>query len=68
MMKVVDRLKTELKMPDLKYTIIPFTAQNRIPLIQNGTLDFECSSTTNTLERQQQVAFSTSFLSLVQSC
>ncbi len=61
MMKVVDRLKTELKMPDLKYTIIPFTAQNRIPLIQNGTLDFECSSTTNTLERQQQVAFSTSF-------
>ena len=61
MMKVVDRLKTELKMPDLKYTIIPFTAQNRIPLIQNGTLDFECSSTTNTLERQQQVAFYTSF-------
>ena len=61
MMKVVDRLKTELKMPELKYTIIPFTAQNRIPLIQNGTLDFECSSTTNTLERQQQVAFSTSF-------
>ena len=61
MMKVVDRLKTELKMPDLKYTIIPFTAQNRIPLIQNGTLDFECSSTTNTLERQQQVGFSTSF-------
>lgn len=61
MMKVVDRLKTELKMPDLKYTIIPFTAQNRIPLIQNGTLDFECSSTTNTVERQQQVAFSTSF-------
>ena len=61
MMKVVDRLKTELKMPDLKYTIIPFTAQNRIPLIQNGTIDFECSSTTNTPERQQQVAFSTSF-------
>lgn len=61
MMKVVDRLKVELKMPELKYTIIPFTAQNRIPLIQNGTLDFECSSTTNTVERQQQVSFSTSF-------
>ncbi len=61
MLKVVDRLKSELKMPELKYTIIPFTAQNRIPLIQNGTLDFECSSTTNTSERQQQVAFSTSF-------
>lgn len=61
MMKVVERLKTELKMPELKHTIIPFTAQNRIPLIQNGTLDFECSSTTNTVERQQQVSFSTSF-------
>ncbi len=61
MMKVVDRIKSELKMPELKYTIIPFTAQNRIPLIQNGTLDFECSSTTNTPERQQQVSFSTSF-------
>jgi glutamate/aspartate transport system substrate-binding protein len=59
MMKVVDRIKTELKLPDLKVTVMPFTAQNRIPLIQNGTLDFECSSTTNTVERQQQVAFST---------
>jgi len=61
MLKVVDRLKVELKMPDLKYTIVPFTAQNRIPLIQNGTIDFECSSTTNTVERQQQVSFSNSF-------
>jgi glutamate/aspartate transport system substrate-binding protein len=58
MMKVVDRIKAELKLPDLKVTVMPFTAQNRIPLIQNGTLDFECSSTTNTVERQQQVAFS----------
>ncbi len=60
MMKVVDRIKTELKLPDLKVTVMPFTAQNRIVLIQNGTLDFECSSTTNTVERQQQVAFSNS--------
>src|SRR5258708_14243760 len=60
MMKVLDRIKSELKMSDLKWRVLPFTAQNRIPLIQNGTLDFECSSTTNNLERQQQVAFSTS--------
>jgi glutamate/aspartate transport system substrate-binding protein len=60
MMKVLDRIKSELKMPELKWRVMPFTAQNRIPLIQNGTIDFECSSTTNTLERQQQVAFSNS--------
>jgi glutamate/aspartate transport system substrate-binding protein len=60
MMKVVDRIKTELQAPNLQVKVVPFTAQNRIPLIQNGTLDFECSSTTNTPERQQQVAFSDS--------
>jgi glutamate/aspartate transport system substrate-binding protein len=60
MLKVLDRIKAELKMPDLKWQVMPFTAQNRIPLIQNGTLDFECTSTTNNLERQQQVAFSNS--------
>ena len=60
MMKIVDRLKTELKLPKLEVKVIPFTAQNRIPLVANGTLDLECSSTTNTLERQKQVAFSNS--------
>ncbi|MFL9965967.1 transporter substrate-binding domain-containing protein [Paraburkholderia sediminicola] len=60
MMKVVDRIKTELKAPNLQVKVIPFTAQNRIPLIQNGTLDLECSTTTNTPERQKQVAFSDS--------
>lgn len=60
MMKIVERLKTELKLPKLDVKVIPFTAQNRIPLVVNGTLDLECSSTTNTLERQKQVAFSNS--------
>ena len=60
MMKVVDHLKTELKMPNLQFRIMPFTAQNRIALMQNGTLDLECSTTTNTEDRQKQVAFSNS--------
>lgn len=60
MLKVVERIKTELKLPQLKVSVIPFAAQNRIPLMVNGTLDFECTSTTNNLERQQQVAFSNS--------
>ena len=33
------------------------TSQNRVPLLQNGTVDIECGSTTNNAARQQQVAF-----------
>jgi glutamate/aspartate transport system substrate-binding protein len=58
MMQAVDAVKAELKMPNLQIKEIPVTPQNRITLIQNGTVDIECSSTTNNLERQKQVAFS----------
>lgn len=58
MMKVVDAVKAKLKTPDLKVKLTPITSQNRIPLVQNGTIDLECGSTTNNLERQKQVAFS----------
>ncbi|MDP0925441.1 transporter substrate-binding domain-containing protein, partial [Klebsiella pneumoniae] len=44
--------------PDLQVKLIPVTSQNRIPLLQNGTFEFECGSTTNNLERQKQAAFS----------
>ena len=36
---------------------LPVTSQNRIPLVQNGTVDIECGSTTNTATRQKDVAF-----------
>jgi glutamate/aspartate transport system substrate-binding protein len=55
---VVDAVKKKLNMPNLKVNLIPITSQNRIPLIQNGTIDIEAGSTTNNLERQQQVNFS----------
>ncbi|MDR1520089.1 MAG: glutamate/aspartate ABC transporter substrate-binding protein [Planctomycetota bacterium] len=55
---IVEALKKELGLPNLKVKLIPITSQNRIPLLQNGTYDFECGSTTNNLERQKQVAFS----------
>ncbi|KML37857.1 MULTISPECIES: glutamate/aspartate ABC transporter substrate-binding protein, partial [Burkholderia] len=58
--RIVDQLKTELNLPNLSVKEIPITSQNRIPLLQNGTVDFECGSTTNTLERQKQAAFSNS--------
>lgn len=56
-MKVVDAVKAKLGLPNLKveYTIV--TPANRIPLVQNGTIDLECSTTTNTAARAQQVEF-----------
>jgi glutamate/aspartate transport system substrate-binding protein len=41
--------------PAIEYTAV--TSQNRIPLVQNGTVDIECGSTTNNRSRQEQVAF-----------
>jgi glutamate/aspartate transport system substrate-binding protein len=56
-MKVVDAVKADLKLPALKIALQPVTSSNRIPLLQNGTIDLECGSTTNSVARQQQVAF-----------
>ena len=56
-MKVVEAAKVELRMPDLKVNLQPVTSANRIPLMQNGTIDLECGSTTNSIKRQEQVAF-----------
>jgi len=57
-MKIVDAIQAELKVPkiDIRYQLV--TSQNRIPLVANGTVDIECGSTTNLVERQKQVAFS----------
>ncbi|AYA39622.1 glutamate/aspartate ABC transporter substrate-binding protein [Xenorhabdus nematophila] len=55
---IVDAIKAKLNMPNLQVKLIPVTSQNRIPLLQNGTYNFECGSTTNTPERQKQAAFS----------
>ncbi|MBI3715218.1 MAG: transporter substrate-binding domain-containing protein [Betaproteobacteria bacterium] len=56
-MKIVDAVKTDLKMPGLKVNLQPVTSSNRIPLLQNGTIDLECGSTTNSVDRQKQVSF-----------
>jgi len=59
MMKVVEGVKENLKLAKLDTKMMPVTSANRITLIQNGTIDIECGSTTNNLERQKQVGFST---------
>jgi len=55
--KVVDAVKAELKMPNLKVNLAPVTSGNRIPQLQAGNIDLECGSTTNSVERQKQVSF-----------
>ena len=56
-LKVVEALKKQPGLSGLKVVMNPVTSANRIPLMANGTIDLECGSTTNNLERQQQVAF-----------
>ena len=56
-MRAVDDLKKELKMPNLEVKYQLVTSANRIPLLANGTIDIECGSTTNNLDRQKQVSF-----------
>jgi len=59
--RVVDQLKKATGRPDLKLQAQAVTSANRIPLLQNGTIDIECGSTTNNSERQKQVAFATNY-------
>lgn len=56
-MNVVKAVQKQLGMSELKVRMNPVTSATRIPLMANGTIDLECGSTTNNLERQKQVAF-----------
>jgi len=59
--KIVEQVKKATGRADLQIAAQAVTSQNRIPLIQNGTVDIECGSTTNNVERNKQVAFSTNY-------
>ncbi|MFM0346056.1 glutamate/aspartate ABC transporter substrate-binding protein [Paraburkholderia sp. RL17-347-BIC-D] len=59
--RIIDAVKAKTGHPDLHVRFIPVTSQNRIPLVQNGTVDLECGVTTNLTARQNQVAFSDTF-------
>jgi glutamate/aspartate transport system substrate-binding protein len=60
-MKIVDKVKAELKMPNLKVEFVPVTSQTRIPILMGGNIDLECGSTTNSVERQKQVDFAPTY-------
>ena len=55
--KIVDAVKKELKLDKLEVKLNPVTSSTRIPLLANGTIDLECGSTTNNVDRQKQIAF-----------
>jgi glutamate/aspartate transport system substrate-binding protein len=54
---VIDDIKKQLGLQKIDVKYQPVTSQNRIPLVQNGTVDIECGSTTNNAARQKDVAF-----------
>jgi glutamate/aspartate transport system substrate-binding protein len=54
--RIIENLEKQVgKKVEVKYQSV--TSQNRIPLVQNGTVDIECGSTTNNTARQKDVAF-----------
>ena len=55
--RVVEEIKKVTGRADLKVQRQAVTSANRIPLVQNGTVDLECGSTTNNATRQKDVAF-----------
>lgn len=56
-LKVVTAVQRQLGLSSLNVKLNPVTSATRIPLMANGTIDLECGSTTNNMERQKQVAF-----------
>ena len=55
--KIIADIQKQLGLAKLEVKYQPVTSQNRIPLVQNGTVDIECGSTTNNATRQKDVAF-----------
>ena len=59
--EICDHVITDIKKAisrdkiEVRYQLV--TPQNRIPLVQNGTVDIECGTTTNNAARQKDVAF-----------
>lgn len=54
----IDKVRDKLGMPGLKVAYQAVNSSNRIPLVKNHTVDVECGSTANMVQRQAEVAFS----------
>jgi glutamate/aspartate transport system substrate-binding protein len=54
---ILNDIKDKLGLSTLRINYQPVTSQNRVPLVQNGTVDIECGTTTNNTARQRDVSF-----------
>jgi len=54
---ILGDIKDKLGMSTLRINYQPVTSQNRVPLVQNGTVDIECGTTTNNTARGKDVGF-----------
>jgi len=54
---ILANIKDNLKLSTLRINYQPVTSQNRVPLVQNGTVDIECGTTTNNMARAKDVGF-----------
>ena len=59
--KIAEKVRAATGRADMKKQYQAVTSANRIPLLQNGTIDIECGSTTNNSERGKQVQFATNY-------
>jgi glutamate/aspartate transport system substrate-binding protein len=55
---IIEEIAREIDNPRIKTEFAMVTAETRIPAVVSGKVDLECGSTTNTTERQKEVAFS----------
>ena len=55
---VIDAVKARLSMPNLEIVQVPVTSGSRQLMLETGTIDLQCGSVTNTVQRQRYVAFS----------
>lgn len=58
---VVDAVKKAINKPNIQVDYVSVTSANRIPLLQNGTVDLECGSTTNNSARGKDVQFAINY-------
>lgn len=59
--RAVEQIRFEYNLPQLKTVYLPVEARNRIPALQNGTIDLECGSTTDNPDRRKLVDFSITY-------
>jgi ABC-type amino acid transport substrate-binding protein len=58
---VVDAVKKAINKPNIQVDYVSVTSANRIPLLQNGTVELECGSTTNNSARGKDVQFAINY-------